>query len=241
MATILAIDTSATPVSCAILRDDRLLVSYFSHTGLTHSQTLMPMVESALSTARLTMAEIDALAVSAGPGSFTGVRIGVAAVKGLAFAEDVPCVPISTLAAMAKNVEGLPFSGVVCCAMDARCQQVYCALFSQDGEGKQQRLTSDEAIPLDELRDRLVTYGCPVLFVGDGAGLCYDALSETVDGCVLAPLSCRLQSAVGVAMAAREALDNGQAVSAQELLPTYLRLPQAERELRSRLAAADNQ
>lgn len=240
MATILAIDTSATPVSCAILRDERLLVSYFSHTGLTHSQTLMPMVQSALSTAQLAMADIDALAVTAGPGSFTGVRIGVSAVKGLAFANDLPCVPVSTLAAMAKNVEGLPFDGIVCCVMDARCRQVYCALFSQDGDGNQRRLTPDEAIPLDELRDRLMSLDRPIMFVGDGSQLCYDALAESLAHCVLAPLPCRLQSAVGAAMEARDALEKGQTVNAQELLPTYLRLPQAERELRSR-QAAENQ
>lgn len=234
MSVILAVDTSATPVSCAILRDDRVLASYFSHTGLTHSQTLMPMIESVLNTARVAVSDLDALAVTAGPGSFTGVRIGVSAIKGLAFADDLPCIPVSTLSSLARNVRGLPFQGVVCCAMDARCQQVYCALFSQDAAGEQQRLTPDEAISLDSLRERLLNYHQPIIFIGDGAQLCYDTLVPLIPDCALAPLPVRWQSAVGVALEAQEALSRGETISAQELLPTYLRLPQAERELRRR-------
>ncbi len=240
MPTILAIDTSATPVSCAILRDDRVLVSYFSHTGLTHSQTLMPMIESALNTARMSVSDLDALAVTAGPGSFTGVRIGVSAIKGLAFADNLPCVSISTLSAMARNVQGLPFEGVICCAMDARCQQVYCALFAQGADGLQKRLTDDEAISIDTLRERLLSYEQPIMFVGDGAQVCYDALADALPRCVLAPISVRLQCAVGVALEARDAYERGETLDAQALLPNYLRLPQAERELRSRQAADKN-
>ncbi len=237
MSVILAIDTSATPVSCAVLQDDRILASYFSHTGLTHSQTLMPMVESVLSTARINVADLDALAVSVGPGSFTGVRIGVSAIKGLAFADDLPCVPVSTLSAMARNVQGLPFKGLVCCAMDARCQQVYCSLFMQDDDGSQRRLTPDEAIALDTLRERLEAYNMPIMFVGDGAQLCYDMLGASFSNAALAPLSVRWQSAVGVALEAMDALEREETVAAHELLPTYLRLPQAERELRRRQAS----
>lgn len=237
MATILAIDTSATPVSCAVLRDDRLLVSYYSHTGLTHSQTLMPMVQSALTTAQMKVSDVDALAVSVGPGSFTGVRIGVSAVKGLAYADDIPCVAVSTLDAMAKGVEGIPFEGVVCCAMDARCRQVYCALFIQAADGTQQRLTADEALSLDELLEKLLELNRAVMFVGDGSQLCCNELTDLPFTCVLAPITVRMQSAVGVALAARDAFERGATVSARELLPAYLRLPQAERELRSRQAA----
>lgn len=241
LATILAIDTSATPVSCAIMRDDRLLVSYYSHTGLTHSQTLMPMIQSALTTAQIQMSDIDAIAVSVGPGSFTGVRIGVSAVKGLAYADAIPCVAVSTLDAMAKNVEGLPFEGVVCCAMDARCRQVYTALFMQSADGTQRRLTPDEAISLDELRERLTEQNRSVMFVGDGSQLCYNELVDLPMRCTLAPVAVRMQSAVGVALAARDAFARGETVPAADLLPAYLRLPQAERELRSRQAAQNNQ
>lgn len=240
MSVILAIDTSATPVSCAILQDERILASYFSHTGLTHSQTLMPMVESVLNTARIGVSDLDALAVTAGPGSFTGVRIGVSAIKGLAFADNLPCIPVSTLSALARNVQGLPFCGVICCAMDARCKQVYCALFDQQQDGTQQRLTSDEAIAVDTLCERLASYNMPIMFVGDGAQLCFDMLHESIPNIVLAPLSVRWQSAVGVALEAQDALERGETVSAQELLPTYLRLPQAERELRRRQAEQGN-
>lgn len=236
MSVILAVDTSATPVSCAVLRDDRVLASYFSHTGLTHSQTLMPMVQSVLNTARISVSDLNALAVTVGPGSFTGVRIGVSAIKGLAFADDLPCVAVSTLSSLARNVCGLPFRGVVCCAMDARCQQVYCALFSQNEAGEQERLTADEAISLDTLRERLLSYNLSIMFVGDGAQLCYDTLRDSISDCALAPLSVRWQSAVSVALEAQDALERGDTISAQDLLPTYLRLPQAERELRRRQA-----
>lgn len=241
MATILAIDTSATPVSCAVVRDDRLLVSYYSHTGLTHSQTLMPMISSALSTAQLSVSDVDAIAVSVGPGSFTGVRIGVSAVKGLAYADDIPCIPVSTLAAMAKSIEGIIFDGIVCCVMDARCRQVYCALFEQGTDGIQNRLTPDEAISLDQLRERLLEQGRAVMFVGDGSRLCYEELGDLPLPCSLAPVSVRMQSAVGVALVAQPQFERGQTVSAQDLLPAYLRLPQAERELRSRQAAENKQ
>lgn len=238
MATILSIDTSATPVSCAILRDDCILASFYSRTGLTHSQTLMSMVENALRVADLTVRDVDVIAVSAGPGSFTGVRIGVSAVKGLAFSDNKPCVAVSTLEAMARNLAELPFEGIVCCVMDARCQQVYTASFVQRSDGTQERLTPDEALSLDDLSMRLEKEGKAVLLVGDGSPLCYNAFKETIPSLYLAPLPIRYQSAVGVAMVAATKLCDGEVVSAEQLLPLYLRLPQAERELKSRLSGS---
>ncbi len=234
MPTILAVDTSATPVSCAILQDERLLASYYAHTKSTHSQTLMPIIEHALSINDLTMNDIDALAVCNGPGSFTGVRIGVSAVKGLAFADKKPCVEVSTLAAMAEGFRGLPMDAVICCAMDARCRQVYTALFSIGIGGEVQRLTDDEAVSLDELKERLRSLDKPIVLVGDGAMICYAAFCSELEKVSLSPIAARFQSAANVAAVAMRKLTNGDVRSDEEILPSYLRLPQAERELRSR-------
>ncbi len=234
MPTILAVDTSATPVSCAVLQDDRLLASYYAHTRSTHSQTLMPMLEHALRINGLTMQDIDALAVNNGPGSFTGVRIGVSAVKGLAFAEEKPCIEVSTLASMAEAFRGLPMDAIICCAMDARCQQVYTALFEVDVRGEIIRLSDDEAVTLDELKTRLEAINKPIIFVGDGAQICCAAFADALPNSSIAPISSRYQSAANVAVAAMRRLQNSETVSDAALLPSYLRLPQAERELRSR-------
>lgn len=228
---ILAIESSAGPASCALAEDGRILASAGAHTGLTHSQTLIPMVDAMLKNAGVSIREVDLLAVAAGPGSFTGVRIGVAAVKGLAFAQDKPCVGVSTLAAMARLADGLPFDGVVCAAMDARCRQVYTALFACEG-GEVSRLTPDEAIPLEELEKRLISCNKSIFLVGDGAQLCYNTLNGHVPGLILAPPLLRYQQAAGVA--AQAALETEKAVPAERLQPIYLRLPQAERELRAR-------
>lgn len=241
---ILAVETSAGPASCALLRVEAdkqtLLCTASVNTRLTHSQTLMPMVDDMLRNAGLSIADVDALAVAAGPGSFTGVRIGVAAVKGLAFPEDLPCLPVSTLEAMAYRFVGLPMTCDIVVAMDARCRQVYTALFSLQ-DGVLTRVTEDEAITLDELAPRLAARQNPILAVGDGATLCVAELGEAVPQLRIAPVGLADQHAVGVARAAVLPLKEGKAVSGDTLLPTYLRLPQAERELRRRQAEKDAQ
>lgn len=229
---ILAIESTAGPASCAVCEDGRILACSSVHIGLTHSQTLIPMVHDMLKNAGIGLNDIDIFAVAAGPGSFTGVRIGVAAVKGLAFAGDKPCVGVSTLAAMARMAGGLPFDGIICAAMDARCGQVYTALF-ENHAGSVQRLTEDEAMSLDELKNRADYGEKSILFVGDGAELCYNAFSQFSPYVHLAPACFRYQNAAGVALEAENRMD--QAVSADKLTPVYLRLPQAERELKRRL------
>ncbi len=233
--TLLAVESSAGPASCAVLRvengQETLLCTASVNTRLTHSQTLMPMIEDMLRNAGLSLSAIDALAVSVGPGSFTGVRIGVAAVKGLAFPQDLPCVPISTLEGMASCLEGLPMECDVLTAMDARCRQVYTALFALKN-GVLVRETTDEALSLDELSARLADRERPIVVIGDGAALCCSEMSQLQ----LAPVGHRDQSAVGIARAAVKRLAVGEYISGDVLLPTYLRLPQAERELRRRQA-----
>ena len=209
---ILAVDTSATPVSCALVQDGRVLALNYAHTGLTHSQTLMPMVEHILCMAGITVEQVDALAVNAGPGSFTGVRIGVSAVKGLAFAHEKPCVSVSTLAAMAENTATFS-GGVICCVMDARCQQVYAALFEKNEAGETVRLSADEAISIDELGERLRALNKPVLLTGDGSDVCRCQLTDSVPHLYQAPPSARYQNAAVTAVLAERLFISGETVS----------------------------
>ncbi|MGM9662077.1 MAG: tRNA (adenosine(37)-N6)-threonylcarbamoyltransferase complex dimerization subunit type 1 TsaB [Oscillospiraceae bacterium] len=229
---ILAFETSAKSASVAVTRDGAVLASAYQCSGLTHSRTLMPMAEDMLRNSGLALAEMDALAVAAGPGSFTGLRIGVAAVKGLAWAAEKPCCAVSTLEGMAENLRHLEDTLVIC-AMDARREQIYNALFFAKN-GTLRRLSPDRAIGLAELLrelqgDELRGIGAKVV-LGDGAELCHRALAEGGVICRLAPPQLLRQNAVGVALAAERKLAAGESVSAQELAPVYLRLSQAERE-----------
>ncbi len=231
---ILALDSSAVSASAAVLEDDKLLGEFFINTRQTHSQTLMPMVQQVLLQTKTALEEIDVFAVSAGPGSFTGVRIGTACVKGMAFAQEKPCMGVSALEAMAYPLSML--SGIVCAVMDARCGQVYHGLFRVNGHTVE-RLCDDCAVAIDDLAQTLRPYaGETIYLVGDGAKLCDKAEA-------FAPLQTRLtaehlqyQRAVGVAQCALWHLKQGEpAVTAEQLAPIYLRLPQAERELKKKL------
>ncbi len=225
--TILGIDSSAVSAGCAIVRDGRVLYEGFVNIGLTHSQTLMPLIDDALNRAGVTLEEIDRIAVSHGPGSFTGVRIGIATVKGLAFAGNIPCVGVSTLAAIAHGAACA--DGVLCPVMDARRDQVYNALFSCES-GELTRLCDDRALSLDDLAAEISAREETVWLCGDGAGLCMDKLGERCPNLRMVPESVRWQRGSGVAFAAAGL----PAVDAAVLVPVYLRLPQAERELRAR-------
>ncbi len=231
---ILALETSSTAASAAVIEDGYVLTRTAVNRSLTHSQTLLPMVQEMLKNAALSLSDMEAIAVAAGPGSFTGVRIGVAVVKGLAFGTDIPCVPVSTLAAMARMWEDMPFCGEIVAAMDARCQQVYTARFRCDN-GTITRITSDEALPAKTVCERLVAVTDPILLIGDGAKLCYDLWKDQLPTVKLAPPAMRMQDAVGVAKEAVCVINAGGAVSAEALQPSYLRLPQAERERLARL------
>ena len=225
---ILAFESSAKAASAALLKDGKLLSQYTQCSGLTHSRTLLPMGEDMLKNAELTLGDVDLLAVAHGPGSFTGIRIGVSMVKGLAWALDKPCVGVSTLEAMAWH--GLAAGGLVCPVMDARRSQVYNALFSIEN-GRPVRLTEDRPISLEELAQELQSYDWPAYLVGDGAEMSYAYLTDKGVDCVLAPENLRMQSAWGVAMAAKDK----EPGTADSLLPVYLRLSQAERERLERL------
>ena len=231
---ILALDSSAIAASAAVRDGERLLAEYTLNNGNTHSETLLPMVESVLKSLSLNISDIDVFAVSAGPGSFTGVRIGAATLKGLAFGSDKPCVEVSTLEALAYNLRG--FSGIACPVMNARRSQVYNALFRVEN-GKIERLCPDRAIALADLAEELAAYGdVPVYLSGDG----YEMTREALASCNLGstPEELIYQSGYSVAMCARAAYEAGERTTDAELVPTYLRLPQAERE---RLEKEQNQ
>ena len=228
---ILAIDSSAISAGCAVAEDDNIIAESFVRVGLTHSETLLPLVAGTLANARLTPADIDCYAVAAGPGSFTGIRIGVAAVKGMAFTASTPCIGVSTLEAIAWDCLGL--DGVICAVMDARRQQVYNALFTFE-DGRLVRLCEDRAISIEELTNELTYEDGRVTLAGDGAKLCYDAMREALPDIRLAPEHIRFQRGFGVAKAAQRVFAQQGAQSPEELVPTYLRLSQAERELKKR-------
>jgi len=226
---ILSLECSSLSAGAALIEDGKLLAESFLNTGLTHSQTLMPMVENTLKYTNTSASELDVISVSAGPGSFTGVRIGVAAAKGLADAFGTPCFAVSSLEAAAY-----PFKGedaVICAVMDARCNQVYTASFS-GGE----RLFPDEAILIDELLERLKKLNRRVIFTGDGAQMCFDRLADKLPDAVLSDPQRRYPKASSVALITYiKILAGEKTVGANELLPVYLRLPQAQRELNNKL------
>ena len=223
---ILALETAAKAVSAALTEDGKVLAAACQDTGLTHSRPLKPLVELLFKNTGLTAADLDVIAVSAGPGSFTGVRIGVSAAKGLAWAADRPCAAVSTLAALARNISFV--DGLVVCAMDARRQQIYNALFYAK-DGILTRLTPDRAIALADLAEELRNDPRPKAVLGDGGQMTYNFLMAAGVPCRLAPPHLVKESAVSVALEAEEIARSGGLVSAQDLAPVYLRPPQAER------------
>ena len=224
---ILAFETSAKAASVALLEDGKLLGENYQNTGLTHSQTLLQMCEDLLASCGKTVKDITAVAVANGPGSFTGVRIGVAAAKGFAWGAELPCYGVSTLEAMAESL-GV-YDGYVVPTMDARRNQTYTAIFRAEG-GKLTRILEDSAISFAELGEKLENCEKPIFLVGDGAVLCYNTLEGRVSGLVLPPEHRMHQRAVGVALAAQKQITAGEIGDGASLTPNYLRLSQAERE-----------
>ena len=228
---ILAFETSAKAASVALLDGGKLLAESYQNTGLTHSQTIMVMAQDLLKSCGLSTRDVEAVAVAAGPGSFTGVRIGVAAAKGFAWGAELPCYGVSTLEAMARTM-GV-WQGYIVPAMDARRSQVYTAVFHAE-KGVLTRVEEDMAISLQELGEKIKNYEENVFLVGDGALLCYNTLLEEVPQLVLPPEHRMHQRASGVALAAQAMADAGISGNGAELTPNYLRLSQAERERAAR-------
>ncbi len=224
---ILAFETSAKACSVALHDGQKLLGESYQNTGLTHSQTLMTMAEDLLKTCGKTVKDVTHLAVAAGPGSFTGVRIGVAAAKGFAWGAELPVYGVSTLESMALSLGA--FEGHVCACMDARRNQVYNAIFLADS-GKLERVSDDRAISLAELKVELEHIDGPIYLVGDGAELTFRTLGGELENLILPPEHRRQQRASGVALAALNAMVRGESADGASLQPNYLRLSQAERE-----------
>jgi tRNA threonylcarbamoyladenosine biosynthesis protein TsaB len=224
---ILAFESSAKAASVALCDDDRLIAQAYQNSGLTHSTTLLPMAQSMLTNCGETLEGVDCFAVSVGPGSFTGLRIGISTVKGLAWGLEKPCAGVSTLEAMAWNLAHM--DAVICCAMDARRQQVYNALFRAHN-GSLERLTPDRAISLEELAQERESLQMAQIVVGDGAQLCYNDAIRRGQSLQLAPAHLLHQNAWGVAQCALAQARKGELISGAELSAHYLRLSQAERE-----------
>lgn len=220
---LLSMDSSAVTASVALTDGDEIIKSEFVNSGLTHSETLLPMITRVMDGRKYS--ELDGIAITAGPGSFTGVRIGVATVKGLAFNDDIPCYSVSTLEAIAYNF--VDENAVVCAVMDARRMQFYNALFRVQN-GNVERLCDDRAISIEDLRNELKQYD-KVIIAGDGAKLCFQNIE--LENCTLADDDRIYQNAVSVAKAAQ----NKNAISPKALMPVYLRQSQAERELKLKL------
>lgn len=225
----MAVESSAVSASAAVCDNGRIISENYINAGLTHSQTLMPMIKNCMDTAGVTLNDIDLVAVAHGPGSFTGIRIGIAAVKGIAFGGK-ECCGVSTLEGMAYNLKGTEC--VALCAMDARCSQVYMAMFDCGDEVV--RLCEDKAVMIAEIPEMIKNFKKDVIILGDGAELCYNYLKTICNNVRLAPVISRYQRASGVALAAE--CGAGDRVTADKLTPVYLRVPQAERELKKRSA-----
>lgn len=218
---ILGIDSSAITAGCALMDDSgKVIAEQFLNTKHTHSQTLLPMIESMLKCAGVAVSELDAAAVTVGPGSFTGLRIGVSTVKGMCYGAGKRCVPVSSLEAIAYNFPGI--DGTIVCCMDARCGQVYNAIFRSEG-GVITRMCADRAIRLEELARELDGMSGRIILAGDGAELAHKSTEGKYE---LAPYPLRFQRGSGVCLAAR----GREQIDPAALMPSYLRLPQAERE-----------
>lgn len=227
---ILALDSTAIVASVALCRDERVIASFTVKNGNTHSETLLPMVEAVLKSAGITVADIDLFACSVGPGSFTGVRIGTATIKGLAFGQNKNCLGVSTLESLAENL--VPFNGIICPVMNARRGQVYNALFRCEG-GALVRLCEDRALSVTELAAELAEQGVPFALCGDGVAE-FERLAPN-SAPVSVPRALEDQSAVSVAKVALRRANAGESGTDAELVPVYLRLPQAERERLAKL------
>ena len=225
---ILSVDSSSVTASVAITENGKILSEKFINNGLTHSQTLMPMVESAINDSGVSINDIDLFAITNGPGSFTGVRIGIASVKGMSDALNKKCIAVSTLEAIAEPLKNQDV--IACAVMDARCNQVYTALFNNGN-----RLCEDKAILIDELGEELKQYDKRIVFIGDGSVLCYEKLCENILNCEVADENIRYVHGSSVGCTAEEKIKNGdEPINSADLVPFYLRLPQAERELNNK-------
>lgn len=225
---IFSIDTCSMSSSASVLGDERMIAQFSVNHKKTHSERIMPQIGNMLEAADISIDDIDAFAAAVGPGSFTGVRIGVATAKALAQARNKPCIAVSALEALATGV--VTFDGIISPILDARRNQVYNALFECDGK-ELKRLTSDRALPLEELIAELKSTDKNIIFTGDGVPVFKDLIKEALgDKAFFAPLPLMFNQAANVALVAQEKLKKGETVTYEKLVPEYVRLSQAEQE-----------
>ena len=236
---ILSLDSTALTATVALCEDERLIGLYTLNSGSTQSETLLPMVESMMGLLGWQISDVDFFACSKGPGSFTGVRIGAATIKGLAFDCEKPCIGVSTLEALAYHLKDLNGSkeAILCPVMNARRGQVYNALFRVEN-GVVSRICEDRALAISVLEQELSEYDIPIYLSGDGYEITKQGMTKV--NVANTPEQLRYQNAYSVAMVALDAYRNGDRTSDAELSPSYLRLPQAERERNERLAREVN-
>lgn len=220
---LFAVDSATSAAGAAVWRDGKILAESFADVGLTHSRTLMVLVDEVFRRAGLAPGDVDYYAVTDGPGSFTGLRIGMGIVKGLAYGAGKLCVAVSALETLAWNVAGVSRRAVAVC--DARRGRVYHAAF--DAENGVRRLCEDGVVEMEALAE--LYKNVPIILVGDAAQVCYNMLCTGVD-CVLPAPGSRMPRASSVAAAAAAIAEAGGAVAAGDLAPRYIQLPQAERE-----------
>lgn len=227
---ILALDTCSTAGSVTLLENKTLLAQQTLNIKRTHSETLLPTISHLFEQTKRTIDDIDLLAVSKGPGSFTGVRIGLSVVKGLAFQKEIPCMGISTLEALAY--QSIDLEGIVVPLLDARKSQFYTATFRVKDK-QVTRLTDDKATQVETITEELEAYKEPIFLVGDGASLCYTKVKENEFTHLPSSLF-TVNSSWGVAQAALATYKSEKAVAADQLTPEYLRLSQAQVQLLER-------
>jgi len=236
---ILAIDTSSAVASAAILEDNKLVAEYILNNKKTHSQKIMPMIEELMKDSELSVGDIDVFAAAYGPGSFTGLRIGVATAKALAHAADKPMVEVSTLEGIAYNAV---YSDVLLCPiMDARREQVYNAVYKRNECGGLDEVIAPRAISLEDCVNELIERKEKVLFMGDGVAVHQERIKEMMGSqadFALAPFL--NQRAGSIAQLAYFKAQNGDTVSYLEFAPFYLRKSQAEREREEKLKNENN-
>lgn len=228
---ILALDSSGLVAGVALVEDDTLVAEYSTNYKKTHSQTLLPMLDEIKKMVELDLHSIDVIAVSAGPGSFTGLRIGSATAKGLGLVLGVPLAAVPTVDALAMNLYGC--DKLICPMMDARRDQVYTGLYTFEKKEKAYELRaglSQCALPLQELAEKINALGREVIFLGDGVPVYEEKLAELIDvPYSFAPASCNRQRAASVAVLGGIYAKEGRLVSADAFAPEYLRMSQAER------------
>lgn len=229
---ILGIDGSGVAASVAILEDEKVVAEYTINDKLTHSHTLMPMINEICTMIKEDLSTIDAIGVTSGPGSFTGLRISAGTAKGMALGLDIPIVGIPTLDAIAHNI---PYTNhIIFPIMDARRNHVYAAMYKWEDD-KLQGLTDHLVIPIAEVIEMAKAYDDKVIFMGDGVEVYQELIKKELgDKAYFAPPSLRLQRASTVAILAMERFKVGDTISHMEFAPTYLRPSQAEREYKER-------